>query len=147
MIELQNFSDAAKVWIYQADRELTANEIELIHSKSTNFVESWSTHGTKLSAKATVLAPYHLVFVVDGNVQASGCSIDSSVRFVKVLGAELGVDFFNRLKSVIVHPDGRKELISYHDSKNYPDAMIFQPIISNLLELRTKWLVPTKSLV
>jgi hypothetical protein len=56
------------------------------------------------------------------------------------------MDFFNRLKSVIVHPDGKKELISFHDLKKYTDAQVFHPSVSNMNELRTKWLIPVLEL-
>ncbi|MBU2020426.1 MAG: hypothetical protein KJ941_12330 [Bacteroidetes bacterium] len=147
MIEFKNFRDEAKTWVYQADRALTETEVSFLQDKVNEFVDKWSTHGTALLAKAIVLPPFHLILSVDGDVQASGCSIDSSVRFVKSIGAEIGIDFFNRLKSIVVHADGNKEIISYHDLKNHPNSHVFYPSVTNMNELRTKWLVPISELV
>ena len=147
MKEFEGYSDEAKVWVYQADRPLTVTEQNEILGLATEFVAKWSTHGTALKAKAAIIPPFHLILSVDGDVQASGCSIDSSVRFVKSLGQNLQIDFFNRLKSVIVQPNNGAQIISYHDLKDHLSAKVYHPTITNMKELRNNWLVPVKEMI
>lgn len=141
MTNFVDFSNQAKVWVYQADRAFTESEKEQIKIALENFVAEWSAHGKKLKASAEILSDFHIGLAVEGNVEASGCSIDSSVRFVKELGAHLQVDFFNRLKSVVMDSEGKSSVVSYHSLKEHTDKKVFHPIVTNLQELRERWLV------
>jgi len=141
-----HFSNEAKVWVYQANKPMSPEQQKRILAKAQEFVEAWSTHGKALSADAAIATPYHLVLAIDGSVQASGCSIDTSVRFIKELGMREGLDFFDRLKSVIVTSDGEFALVPFHSVKNYPECQFFHPMVSTLGELRNKWLMPVSSL-
>lgn len=136
-----DFSDQAKIWVYQSDRAFTSHEKEQIKIALDNFVAEWSAHGKKLKASAEILSDFHIALAVEGNVEASGCSIDSSVRFVKELGNHLQVDFFNRLKSVVVDSKGKASLVSYHSLKEHTDKKVYHPIVTNLKDLRQHWLV------
>ncbi|UPT69069.1 MAG: hypothetical protein M0D57_10815 [Sphingobacteriales bacterium JAD_PAG50586_3] len=79
-----NYPAMLRVWIYQADRLLTDSEQQMLAEASAQFVAQWSAHGTPLTAAAQVLNGYFLVLGVDeAQAQASGCSIDKSVNFVK----------------------------------------------------------------
>jgi hypothetical protein len=92
----------ARVWIYQADRLLTTDEQAFLAESSLQFVAQWAAHGTPLTGTAQVLNGYFLVIGVDeAQAEASGCSIDKSVNFVKALGQKLNVDFFNRLNIAV----------------------------------------------
>jgi hypothetical protein len=98
VIFARTFPDTAKVWIYQASRALTPDENQLLSTKAKAFASGWTAHKMALQADAAVVNNLLLLLIVDENqASVSGCSIDSSVHFVKEIGAELGVDFFNRL--------------------------------------------------
>jgi hypothetical protein len=61
------------------------------------FCENWAAHGSGLQTSFRIDHHRFLILAVDEQSGgASGCSIDSSVRVVKDLGARLGIDFFNR---------------------------------------------------
>lgn len=95
---LSSLPDTARLWIYQSDRELTPLEVKQIESKAKQFLVSWNTHGTMLSAAIEVVHDRFIVIGVDEKVtSASGCSIDKSVHFVRDLGEAFRIDFFNRL--------------------------------------------------
>lgn len=147
MTNFVDFSDHAKVWVYQADRAFTDHEKTQIQIALENFVAEWSAHGKKLKASAEILSDFHIGLAVEGNVEASGCSIDSSVRFVKELGAHLKVDFFNRLKSVVVDEKGEASVVSYHSLKEHTDKKVYHPIVTSLKGLRENWLVPVATLL
>lgn len=131
----QNFTDEARIWIYQANRALTENEQAYLAKQLSIFVDQWAAHGAKLTASSAVLDEYRVAIAAEGNVEASGCSIDSSVRFMKEMGAELGVDFFNRLL-ILSEENGVKELIPFSALSENPEKMIFHPAIVSMKDFR-----------
>ncbi len=135
-------ANTSKVWVYAANRPLTAEEQNNLRSDLQKFIGEWAAHGDLLYGAGDILNDYFLVLAVDeSQVLASGCSIDTSVRFVKELGVRYGVDFLNRMY-VLIENNGQLERIHFADLANYPDANIFNPTVSTLGELRSSWLVP-----
>lgn len=144
-----SFPETSRVWIYQADRAFTPYEVQSLTPSLQQFAQQWTAHKLALRADAAILHLHFLVLVVDENVHdASGCSIDSSVKFVKEIGAQLNIDFFNRLNAVIkmdqqfeiLSPDALKaSLIAGHVNAQ---TMVFNNMVNNLSELRNEWLLP-----
>lgn len=145
-MSLQQLPDHSKVWLYQADRALTSTEKEWLQEVLTKFVAEWAAHGTKLAAAGEVVGDYHVVLAVDETAYgASGCSIDTSVRFIKGLGDELGINFFNRL-NMLLEIDGKLQLVPFLQLSNYPSAHVFNPMIETLKEWRESWKIPVADL-
>jgi hypothetical protein len=137
----EQFPDNARVWVYQADRKFTVDEKAYLNSQLAFFVEDWSAHGAKLLADARLIGDYFLVFAVDeSQAKASGCSIDGSVRFIKSIGEQLKVDFFNRLK-VVVEKDGESKLIHFSEIKSYKGWKTYNNTISTIYALKNEWCV------
>jgi hypothetical protein len=144
-----NFSPSSKIWIYQSDRILTDDEVILLNEKANSFVNEWAAHKVQLKASATVHAHLFLILVVDEQqASASGCSIDSSVRFVKDMEVSLGVSFFDRLR-VAYESQGQinianyKELVTAINEGNLPhNVLIFDNTITSLNDLQTSWRKP-----
>lgn len=97
MMRLNEMPDEARVWLYQADRFLSADEVAHINTRSNDFLANWTSHGTAMDAAIGIVHNRILVVAADEQKSnASGCGIDKSVRFVQELSATLGVDFFQR---------------------------------------------------
>jgi hypothetical protein len=135
----------ARVWIYQADRLLTDSEQQMLTDAALQFVGQWAAHGTPLTGTAQVLNGYFLVIGVDEEqAAASGCSIDKSVNFVKALGQQLNVDFFNRL-NIAVEGDGidlvplNKFETLVAEGKITPDTYIFDNTITTAGNFINSW--------
>jgi hypothetical protein len=79
LINLQmHFSESSRVWIYQADRQLSDTETLEIQKSLNNFVNTWTAHNNQLSAAAEVRYNRFLILIVDEEqAGASGCSIDN----------------------------------------------------------------------
>ena len=146
---LPNFSeifpelpDSSRVWLYLSNRIFDSTELDYIENVIRDFTQSkWSTHGSKLEASGTILFNQLIILAVDERkLNASGCSIDSSVRMIKELGAELDVDFFNRLY-VLVHVQNQLKRIHIHELKNYSKAQLINPLVTTLGEIRKDFLV------
>jgi hypothetical protein len=133
------FPDQSKIWLYQSDRALSKDEITKLENDLGTFVEGWAAHGSKLWAGAKVLNPYFAVVAVnDALVPPSGCSVDASVHKMKDLGLEMGINFFDRMKVTIQEGEEKKQ-IHFSELDNHQEAMIFDPLISTLGELRAEW--------
>ncbi|MEM6379906.1 MAG: hypothetical protein AAF705_17040, partial [Bacteroidota bacterium] len=103
--------DTTRVWIYQSNRPFTQEEGVEITALAKQFAQRWVSHSQQLRAFATLLHDRFLVLMVDeSNAGASGCSIDSSVAFVKALQAKYEVDFFDRMRFSFQGEDGVKTL-------------------------------------
>jgi len=143
-MNLSNLSPSSKVWVYKSSRELTQSEQELIHKELDIFIPQWASHGNSLFGGGKVVDNWFVVLAVDETqTAASGCSIDTSVQFMKALGKELNVDFFNRLQ-VLIERDGEKQQVHFTEIGSYPEAKIYNPLVSNLEELESNWLIPVQ---
>lgn len=148
MIPFDKLDDQAKVWSYQADRLLTDTEVQWINEQLNPFLEEWAAHGTKLKAYGEVMNNAHLILAVDESAHnASGCSIDTSVRFIKSLEKELNVSFFNRLK-MLTFSDGQFVYVNYADLASLPEeTIVFNNTVSSVSEFKNSWKSPLKNFI
>ena len=117
--------DTTRVWIYQSNRPFTQEEGVEITALAKQFAQRWVSHSQQLRAFATLLHDRFLVLMVDeSNAGASGCSIDSSVAFVKALQAKYEVDFFDRMRFSFQGEDGVKTLSRMDFSQWYQAGKI-----------------------
>jgi hypothetical protein len=92
-----NLPDSSKVWIYQSSRKFTDNEVSVINEKIKQFLSGWNAHKVEVVGDGKLLYNYFIVLMADEErVGVSGCSIDSSVHFIKALGLEYKTNFFDR---------------------------------------------------
>ena len=150
-VTFDELTDQARIWIYQADRPLSAEEQESIQQQGQSFLGSWEAHGQALKASLKVFHDHFLVVAVDNELQLpTGCSIDQSVAFVKHLEAQLDVDFFNRQKvslwqhnSVLLTElaDLKQKIQSGQITHN---TQVFNNLIATKGGL-DQWIVPIKS--
>lgn len=143
------FPDNSRIWIYQASRLLTENESAIIREKAKAFARDWNAHKEPLTADAAVVHNLFIVLIADeAKLGASGCSIDSSVHFVKQIGQEFQLNFFDRLTVAYKNENGVL-LASYQQliedikaEKTAKNTAIFNNTIQTKGELETDWLVP-----
>jgi hypothetical protein len=137
--------DTSRVWLYVSDRPFDATESNYIQDALSDFTQNkWATHGTKLMASGSVLMNQLVVLAVDEEVMnASGCSIDSSVRLMKQIGTELKVDFFNRL-FVLISKESEIKRVHFQELHQYSDWKLLNPMVSSLEEVRNRFLIDVK---
>ncbi|MBK9272251.1 MAG: hypothetical protein IPM48_11720 [Saprospiraceae bacterium] len=151
MMDLLAFSDESKIWIYAADKILPDDLIPQIHHSIQSFSKSWASHGSHLKATGGIMHNNMVVLVVDQTqAGASGCSIDESVRFIRKLGEEYQIDFFNRMnfqyldqdqihlvKSVELNDFLEKGIINL-------DTLFFDNLVDTKYKFIHSWLKPLK---
>ncbi|MFM2048980.1 MAG: hypothetical protein RI955_1528 [Bacteroidota bacterium] len=143
---IDSFPADARVWIYQADRNL--NEYEVLQCKQTlqSFSQQWTSHQMPLKAATEVLYNRFVVFYVDESAnEVSGCGIDKSVNLVKQIEQQLGVDFFNRTQITYQTNDEVKAFALADAKKLFTEnvinanTIIFNNLVNTKHELDTEW--------
>ncbi len=149
LVAFNNLPETARVWIYQSDKILERSQIDQLKEQATTFCEQWSAHSTPLKSAYKILHDKFLVLAVDeGFNLASGCSIDSSVRFVQNVEQQIGANFFDRTQVAFLIDDNvyTTGLHSIKDEissgKIEPETLTFNLQAENVAEFHNKWLVP-----
>jgi hypothetical protein len=94
---LSSMPDASRVWVFAAQRWLTAEESASLRSEMTAFVSGWQAHGKDLLAGFDLLFDGVLVVAVDETKEPpSGCSIDKVFHLLKMQNEKWQLDFFQR---------------------------------------------------
>lgn len=146
-----NLSDNSRIWIYQADRELTKDEQLFLNQELLNFITDWTAHNIALSGSFEILHDLFLVIMIDENkTSASGCSIDKCFNFLKKMEAKLNVNFMNRLllaykenNEIKMLPKSKFEDLLKAGQLN-ENTIVFNNLIEKKAELKTNWQVPIK---
>jgi len=142
--------DDSKVWIYQANRLLNDDETTHMQSEIYDFTLKWNSHGKEVDCYGHIFHNLFLVFVADETNHVSGCSIDSSVHFIKSLGNKYNVDFFDRLNYVyfkndkinrIFHTDMKTGLTN---GKIDNETLFFNNLVDTKEAFIKDWVTPIK---
>jgi hypothetical protein len=96
-ISFDMMPDESKLWIYPIHRSLTDEEKNTISQDLFNFTNQWQAHQQDLRASFMIWGNHFILVAVDNQFhEASGCSIDHSVHFLKSLQEKMNLDFFDR---------------------------------------------------
>lgn len=150
-VEFNELSDAARVWIYQANRSFTEEEIEQIKDKSQDFITQWTAHGANLKASYELRYKRFLVFALDQEFNVpSGCSIDASVRFIQQLEKQYNVDLLDKMN--VSYRQG--DYIAYKPLTDFKkmakqravsqNTIVFNNLVTNKEEYQNYWEVPAR---
>lgn len=149
--EYKNLPSNSRVWIYQSDREFSIEEIEHISAKALLFIDQWTRHGDDLKGSFTIKYNQFLILAVDeGFNNVSGCSIDSSVKFVQELEKELQLDLMNKL-NISFKDNDNINIVKLADFQQYvkdkkvnSETIVFNNMVNTKEDFETKWEVPAK---
>ncbi|WP_262245388.1 ABC transporter ATPase [Parapedobacter soli] len=140
-----------RIWIYQADRQMTVADKVKVLDKLALFTAEWKAHGRPLAANAEVRYDRFIILMVDDAIAPpTGCSIDKSVYLLKEIEKETGLDLFDRLQIAyrkkerieVVPRDEFERLIAAGEITE--DTIVFNNLITSYPELETHWEVPLK---
>jgi hypothetical protein len=149
--EYKNLPNNARVWIYQSDREFTAKEIEIISVKAVDFINQWTRHGDDLKGSFTFKYNQFLILAVDETFNTvSGCSIDSSVRFIQALEKELQLDLMNKM-NVTFKDNEHINLVKLADFQRFAkeqkitlETIVFNNMVATKEDFENNWEIPAK---
>ena len=109
---LHQLPPSTRIWIYQADKPFASADLSVIREEVAEFAQAWVSHNRQLRAAGDILHERFVVLAVDESMAgASGCSIDSSVAFLRSLGARHERDLFDRMRFSYETPDGQVQTV------------------------------------
>lgn len=145
-------ADHSRVWVYQSNRPFSEREQIVLTSQINGFVQSWAAHGRDLLAAGTILFDQFIVLSVDERqAGASGCSIDTSINFIKEVATQYNVSLFDRLVFTFLN-NGKVETATskafkqlYTEGVISKDTLVFDNLVSTIGDLKSVWLKPLGS--
>ncbi len=151
LVPFVELPETSRVWIYQCNRTLSDQEIEIVQSELELFLDQWTAHGAQL--KAGYELPYNRFIVIaldQSETSASGCSIDASVRFIQNLEKRFGVDLLDKMN--VSYKQGEyvayKTLLEFKqmakDKAVSKSTVVFNNLVNNISEYRSDWEVPVE---
>ncbi|GGW96671.1 hypothetical protein [Salegentibacter mishustinae] len=149
LVPFENLPDSSRVWIYQANRSFTNEELEEIQSRLDQFVTQWTAHGADLQAGYLIKYKRFIILALDQQINAAtGCSIDASVHFIQQLEKEFNVDLLDKMN--VSYKQG--EFIAYKSLTDFrkmakqkavsPKTIVFNNLVNNKAEFLSDWEVP-----
>jgi hypothetical protein len=139
---LERFPDHSRIWIYTSNRPVSDSDQREMEKPVAEFLDQWAAHGNQLTAGAAWLNSYQMAVALDETAAgASGCSIDAQTRFMRKIGEEYSIDWFDRM-SMIIEEDGEIRRVSFFELAEHPSALLYDGLVQRLSELRAKWPVP-----
>lgn len=141
----------ARVWVYKSARTFGKAEQRYIHEQGAVFCAEWAAHGAPLDATVEVLHDRFVVVAVDEvQAQASGCSIDKSIGFIKDLEFQLNQMLTDRM--IVVHEgaDGIQcctvqdvpQLIARGEMG--ADTIVYDDLVATVGDLEERFRIPLK---
>lgn len=147
-----DFAPTSKVWIYQAARKLSMQQALYADGLLQNFVETWKTHGAPVKGFATILFGQFVIVMADETMSGvSGCSTDSSVKIIKQIELETGINMFDRQLLAFIINDTVQLLplsqfkYAIEHEKLAPSTIYFNNTVSTKEALLNNWMIPVSA--
>lgn len=150
-VDFGKLPDSARVWVYQANRFLTDDEVNTVENTLPPALSQWAAHGQPLLASARVISNRFVVIGVDESYNLpSGCSIDASVRTLRDIGRQLNqgdgpLDFSDRSAAVQL-ADGSVETFALPTLKTAvadglikPETIVLNTLVQTKSEFLANW--------
>ena len=139
----------SKVWVYQSNRELNDSEVQQIKSLINEFVRQWTSHSRNVIAAAIVVYKRFIILAADESAfSVSGCSIDSSIHFVKELEQQFNIGLFDR-HTVAYRGNEKINAVKQADFQQLidnglvnQDTVVFNNLVATVGDLNQNWEVP-----
>ena len=149
---METLAPDSKIWIYQADRNLSEAEVNRLEHELAGFCSSWTAHNHQLKAHYSIQYQRFIVLMVDEtHTDASGCSIDKSVAFLKMVSDQFQISLFDRmymayLKNNTVHTLHLSEVETALNNGHIDgNTLFFNTTLQRLAELENNFLVPLQT--
>ena len=141
----------SRIWIYQANRELKAEEVNKISLLAQDFINSWTAHNQELKGSFEIRHHIFLILMIDEkHASASGCSIDKSIHFVQKIEKDFSISLLDRQIFALREKDKinlvkRKEFEAMIKSGEITeDTIVFNNLIQSKGDLQTNWEIPVR---
>ncbi|AUS06593.1 ABC transporter ATPase [Pseudotamlana carrageenivorans] len=149
LVDFSSLPEESRVWIYQANRSFSEEELEEIQAKLNTFIENWTAHGSDLHAGYTIKYKRFIIIGLDpSQAKATGCSLDSSVHFIQQLEKDYNVDLMDKMN--VSYKQG--EYVAYKSLTDFrkmakdkavsKNTIVFNNLVTTVAEFNESWEVP-----
>lgn len=149
LADFNTLQDSSRVWIYQANRSFTEQELHEIQDDLTLFLDNWTAHGKDLKAGFEIKYNRFLVIALDQSGQsATGCSIDASVHFIQHLEKKYQVELLDKMNVSFKQGDfiAYKNLLDFKAMAKQKaisrNTIVFNNLVATKGEYMEHWEVP-----
>ena len=151
LVPFDQLPEEARIWIYPSDRPFRSDEILQLEQALSDFLAQWTAHNQSL--EAGFVLPHDRFIVIGINQEtahASGCSIDSSVRFIQELEKELQLDLMNKMNVTFKNNDtiNLVNLAAFQkfakDGKIGQETIVFNNMVNTKEDFENNWEVQAK---
>lgn len=147
----QSFPDNSRVWVYQSNRKFTAQEALQIEDILKNFCKEWDSHGSAVTGYANLFFGQFIIVMADEtNLKIGGCSTDSSIRLMKNIEKDFGIELLDRQSLAFMVKEKIQllplDLVNYSIENHFltADTLYFNNTILTKKDLMTQWIIPIK---
>jgi hypothetical protein len=147
----EDFDPSSRVWVYQSSRLFTISEALQIEEMINEFAQNWLSHGVPVKGAAHLFFGQFVVLMADELATGvSGCSTDSSVRLIKEIEKEFGVNMFDRLALAFIVKDKVQVLpmpqLKHAVEQGFitADTLFFNNVVLTKEQLENSWIIPAK---
>jgi len=151
LVPFNELPDSSRVWIYQSNRSFSDQELQEITTKIESFITQWTAHGADLKASFEIKYKRFITLALDQQLnEATGCSIDSSVKFIQQLEQDYNVDLLDKMN--VSYKQG--EFVAYKTLTDFrkmakekavsKNTIVFNNLVNNKGEYLSDWEVPAE---
>ena len=143
LVNYQNLSQEAKVFLYPSSRKFYPNELEEIEMKTKTFISKWS-----ISAAYKIVYNRFLVFFVSEDLSLSTAILDQLASFIMQLEKDYEVVLLDKVN--VCFKQG--EYVQYQEMKRFREliksksiskkTIVFNNLIQTKYEFKNEWEVP-----
>ena len=148
-VPFPSISSGSRVWIYQASEKLSGSAKITADKMLRSFTEQWTAHGVPLQASYDIRFDQFLILAADEDAsEASGCSIDESVRVIKDIGNRLGTKLFDRQQAAFLIKDTVTLIPLTELKENFRNGiwnestLAFNNLVGVKAQLESQWILP-----
>jgi hypothetical protein len=149
LVDFDTLPDESRVWIYQANRSFSEDEIIELRNELAIFIENWTAHGKDLQSGYKIVYKRFIVIALNQSLNnATGCSIDASVHFIQGLEQKYNIDLMDKMN--VSYKQG--EFIAYKPLLDFKKmakeravskkTIVFNNLVTNIAEFKENWEVP-----
>lgn len=149
LVPFKDLPGSSRVWIYQANRSFSEQELQEVNAKLEDFIEQWTAHGANLNASFEIRYNRFIIIALDQEMNAAtGCSIDASVNFIQQMEKDYNIDLLDKMN--VSYKQG--EFVAYKSLSDFrkmakdkavsPKTIVFNNLVNNKAEYLEDWEVP-----
>ena len=148
LIPFHDLDPSSKVWIFQAENELTEGQSQEVRAELFDFLREWTAHNLQLFTSGDILHHRFVVIMVDERFQgASGCSLDKMTHFIQDLEHKYSITLLERMTVAIEKSPNEKiytaplhqlEALS-KAGEIHPETIVYNNLVKTKGEFDASW--------